>query len=278
MRSDFNGTEGEGLAPGERSVSFLWPALALAAACLFSGCAGRHLYSLDTRYEKTRLPVHFDRETTEDEDYASLTIGRRKAETFAYRNADSTPISALNAAYTVDGSLLLESGAHHVGLGVGFSPVDHGLIRLGGFWGHTQKVGPLLSSLGAGFFLNTNFNDARYEDWEFLAYEGEEGSSHGLVAHMEVPLRAGLAYDGPWGLLPYVNYSVSFFSIGPDNAERDLVAQEIAAGTSWEARRGHAVQIEASMMASRIDENSVAGTTHTGLMPGLRIAYIKKLR
>src|SRR5215216_3908701 len=87
--------------------------LALSVASLFLfGCAGRDLITLDNRYEKTRLPAHFDRETSEDEDYVTLAVGRRQTAVIAYTATDSARVSARNASLTVDGSLLLESGGH----------------------------------------------------------------------------------------------------------------------------------------------------------------------
>ena len=216
-------------------ISLVTLALALPLALLLTGCGtSRSLVSLDNQYERTRLPSHFDRDESTDDNSVSLDVRSTQRKTMAFRGYDSVPFTVTNARYSVDGTLLLENENQHFGIEAGASPADQGLFRIGAFWGASQQWGShVLSSFTGGLFMNGNLNKAQYKDVEwilFIPISSIEDSSDGIEPHLEIPLHASVMFDTKTSVSLFVGYSLNMIGIGIKDAGEDLGTHEVSAG------------------------------------------------
>jgi hypothetical protein len=257
--------------------------VSLLCATGFTGCVSRQLVSLDNRYERTRLPVHFDRTDDADVPHVSVSVGAREKKTMAYTDSGGGRSALRNAAYSVDGAFLTESWNHHFGLNVGASPADHGLLRLGAFWGYSARMSPaLVASFAGGIFMNNNLNNGEYIQTEcalFIFCDSEQKFDEGLEPHMEIPLRANLLLETKARISPFVGYSVNLIGVGMDGTEKTLGLHEVSAGAQLEVARGSALQVEGSASQTQLLGRGEIqeGNTATGTLLGLRVAYVKSL-
>ncbi len=254
--------------------------VAAIASVALAGCAGRHVSQMSTRYEKTSLPVHFDRNEVEDEKFFSVSVSetRRQKVDFSDTTYMPTHYSFENAGSTVDGNLLWEVEGHHFGLGFGISPADARNFHIGGFWGYSLKRNDLLLSWTGGIFLNNNVNHAFYEDWSFLDWDGgDEGEFHGTSLLLELPLRINAGFDVPGPVDPYASYSFNLLRIGIEKAGESVGIHEGAAGLLVELPLHLRLRLEASAMrAWMLDQKASQGNRVTHTLPGARVELSKE--
>jgi hypothetical protein len=214
---------------------------------------------MEARYEKTRLPNHFDRDPAKDATSLSLTATAGQKEYLAFGETPQGPrFRFSNAGYGVDGSLLLEKGDYHFGVVMGLTP-DPGLVRFGGFLGRTARLGPLVSSWSAGLAMNASRVDAIVKEtrWETInslwpypvtTYD----TTSGAKASAEIPLRAAVLLDvGP--VSPYVAASFNYLGIGSDDTREGFFAKEASAGVQWSMRPDLRARLEGSVSTMNSD-------------------------
>jgi hypothetical protein len=262
-----------GFSTARLSGAFALASLGIALFAL-TGCTGRSVYQMDTGYEKTSLPVHFDRDPWDDQRFVSVSLSETRRQRAAFRGGafDSTHFSFVNAGSSVDGNLVWEFEGHHLGFGFGVSPQGMHLLRLGGFWGYSLTFNRLLLSGTGGLFLNNNENHARYEEWGFFALPQEEAEFHGNNLHMEMPLRANAGLDLPGPMTPYFSYSFNLLAIGIRDGREVLSVHEGASGILLALPARLTMRLEASAMRAWMqDERAVEGDRSTRLLPGARV-------
>jgi hypothetical protein len=249
------------------------------ASLVFIGCSGRSVYQMHTRYEKTSLPVHFDRDEVLDERSVSISVSRTRPQKAGFQ-VDApryTEFSFENAGSTVDGNVLWEFEQHHFGLGFGISPADARIFRLGGLWGYSLQQNRLLLSWAGGLFINNNVNHAQYEDWGiFMSWDGEEGEFHGSKVHLDLPLRFNAGFDIPGPVDPYASYSLNLLGIGIEDGGQTLGIVEGAGGLLVGLPLQLQLRLEASVMqAWMLDQKAVQGDRSTRILPGGRFELAK---
>jgi hypothetical protein len=161
---------------------------------------------------------------------------------------------------------------------LGVSPWDHGLVRLGAFWGMSGKFGVFIPSFTAGLFLNNNLNNARYVDWDWFA-EDIEGASEGNVPHLEIPLRLSVLVDTEKGLSPYMSYSLNGVRAGIKNAGESIGIQELTAGALADLPRGTELRVEVSVLRAHVfhEETRLRGNRTSAPVAGMRVEFVKSL-
>jgi hypothetical protein len=253
----------------------------LGCTAMLPGCVYRDLTSLRTGFEKSRLPVHLDRDDFEDESVISVSVNGKEQRSFSFTDQDSVPFSVRNNDYTADVSLLFETGGIHYGLQLGLSPTDYGLVRLGGFWGFKVSVAPyLVTTMTAGLFMNRSVNHAKYAQTEgaLFLYTTTEDSASGNVGHRELPVRVNFIFPNGSMASPYLSYGANLIRIGVRRAGADVFAQEVSAGALVDLPHGHGLVVEGSVSQDRvIGRNAIAGDITSGMLRGVRVAYVKRL-
>jgi hypothetical protein len=248
---------------GLRAIGLL--AGTFLCAALFTGCGiSRTLLSLDSGYEKTRLPVHLDEARYEDERVFSVSVGGRQQDALAFATRRSVPVAARNSEYVADASLRLEADIFHYGLQIGASPTDRGLVRLGGYWGFQFDAGPyLVASLTNGFFANNSVNRTTYahSEYFFMVSTMEEVDSlHGNVMRLEIPVRANLILNTGSNMSPFASYSFNRIGIGVRKAGAVIWGHELAAGTLVRLPRGMGLTVEGTLSRDDVvDREATSG-------------------
>jgi hypothetical protein len=249
---------------------------------LVGACAGNQILALDARYDWTRLPRHFDRDPAKNRSQIALSVGGHEAHAFALLRADSGRFTVRNATASGDASLLFEKGRSHFGLAVGISG-DHGLPRMGAFWGYGAGLGPLRASVTGGLMMNNTWNDVHYNYvetgwvWIFpVAGAVREDSSKGMKGRLEIPLQAALLFDTGTPLSPFLAASMSKVLIGTGDGGENVLVRELAGGVEWTLPYGNRIRFEASAMKLKIDVGPALGETESPLRLGARVAYAKQ--
>jgi hypothetical protein len=250
-------------------------------ALLGTGCSGRYLKSLDTKYEHTRLPAHFDKNLDQDDHYASVGVSRSEQQTVAFDASDSVPYSFRNAGTSVEGSILMEHEALHFGAQIGFSPGEEGLIRLGGFGGASVTVfNRLVTSASGGVFLNNNQNRAHYEDLEWVWFfpTSVADSTEGTEGHLEIPLRANILFDTHTPVSPYLSVSANIVGIGISDAGETMLVSGLTAGALVDLPGGHGFRFEGSTVSQEMagKQGAMDDAQGKALWSG-RVEYVKKI-
>lgn len=246
-------------------------------APLFTACGvSRTLLSLDSGYEKTRLPLHLDGARYEDERVLSVSVGGRQQDAFAFTTNHSVPVAARQSEYAADVSLRLEADIFHYGVQVGASPTDRGLVRLGGFWGFQFDAGPyLVASFTNGFFANNSVNHVKYAHSEYfflLSTPEDVDSVHGNVMRLEIPVRANLILNIGSHVSPFASYSFNRIGIGVRKAGAVIRGHELAAGTLVRLPRGMGLTVEGTLSRDGVvDRAVVSGRRSTGNLLGLYV-------
>lgn len=242
---------------GARSRAALMNALAVAFLFAFTGCASRSLQSMDARYEKARLPNHFDRDPHRDGTVANIIASKSQKEFVAWQDTayPHAGYSFSNAGYGADFSLLVESQKAFFGGYFGASP-EPGNARFGGFMGLSSRSGILVGSASIGMGFNLSVIKADYSDneWTFFSSSTTEHSASGSFATLEIPARVGLLFD--LGLLsPYVSTALNLSSIGIEDAEQDFVSGEVGMGVEYRVTPGLRLRAEGVATNGAIEEH-----------------------
>jgi hypothetical protein len=252
---------------------------------LLSGaCAAGPLLSLDNRYEATALPVHFDRNAAENHSYFALAAEGKEAQTLSFMRDDSARFNVRNAAWSGDGSLLLERGRAYFGLTAGLSPADKGVSNAGLFLGYGVGIGPVHASLSGGLMLNNTWNSVHYirvtrDAWFGVIPVSESEDSNRVVkARLEIPMQAGLQVDTRTAFSPFMTASMSQVLIGTGNGGEKVRMLEMTAGVQWDMPRGDALMVQASATQANASVGTVlTGETESRTLAGARIAYAFRL-
>jgi hypothetical protein len=262
------------MTPLGQFVARLFAAVFICAP-LFTACGvSRTLLSLDSGYEKTRLPIHLDEVRYEDERVLSVSVGGRQQDAYAFTTNNSVPVAARNGEYVADASLRLEADIFHYGLQIGASPTDRGLLRLGGYWGFQFDAGPyLVASVTNGFFANNSVNHTKYTHFEyflFLSTIEEVDSVRGNVTRLEIPVRANLILNTSSNVSPFASYSFNRIGIGVRRAGAVLWGHELAAGTLVRLPRGMGLTVEGTLSRDGVvDRATLSGRRTSGTLLGL---------
>lgn len=235
-----------------------------ACALALSGCATRAILDMEGRYEKTRLPNHFDLDPSRDASTLSLTATAGQKEYLAYEDTGTgARYRFSNAGYSVDGSFIIEKADFYFGGLFGINPVP-GAFRLGGFVGKSGRAGPLVSSVSVGLAMNASRIDAHYEDteyemmWFIPVPVITEDSIASAQPSAEIPVRAAVLLDvGP--VSPYLSAGFNYLGIGIEDAKEGLLFGDVGAGVQWAMRPDLIVRLEGSASKTRNDRGDALG-------------------
>jgi len=232
----------------------------LFAATLLSACTSRSMLRMDGRYEKARLPNHFDREIDSNSTVFTVTASRTQKEWVAWQDTGSrgglVDYSFSNAGYGVDLSFLKEHKEAFYGGYLGVSPRP-GNVRAGGFLGTSQRSGIFVGSLSLGAGFNISQVNAHYEDIEWVLFfpvSSVEDSVKGSYASVEIPFRAGLLFD-LGSVSPYVSGAFNYMGIGFGEEKEPLISGEAGVGVEFRLGPGMRLRAEATAANSAIREH-----------------------
>lgn len=259
------------------NTSAIRHAAALVSAFILTACSTtRTLLSLESGYEKTRLPVHLDEARYADDMLLSVSVGSRDQDVYTFATQNSVPIKVRNSAYAADVSLHAEADIFHFGLQAGASPTDRGLLRFGGYSGFQVDVAPyVVGSVSGGMFVNSSANRTTYthsETFFILPTPDEERSENGTIMRLEVPLRANLIVDTKTFVSPFVSYSYNRIGIGVRKAGAVVVGHEIATGAMVKTPWGACLTVEGALSRDGVvDRPALSGRRTTERLMGFYV-------
>lgn len=249
----------------------------LLSCLLFIGCASYRYESVENKYQKSGLPLHFDRVPDEDKRAVSGGVKRYSAKKIEYEkpftiNVDSTgrsyddppsdwnfdPITSSgyrlieSAPYLVDFAYLQEIEWFHFGFSTGLSVSD--IHHYGVFGGVSRKFGDVIPAFSVGLYRN--WVGARLSYWSKSNSHTDlygtwvPGSDEGMIPRWDVATRAGALYDRGFSISPYASYSNNRVALA---GSLHITVHEVLVGAMRPLPQRYSLFTDISYTSSRVE-------------------------
>ena len=243
-----------------------------------SGCVSYRYVAVENKYQKSSLPLHFDRNQSEDKRSVSTGFKKYRKERIEFwnpytMNVDSSgrsydtpppgwvshPVTlegyhlVENAPYGIELTYLREMDLFYFGISGGLSVAD--IHHYGFFWGVSRKFGNLIPGFSVGLYRNwvkaylnywskSNSHTDLYGTW---TYAGTEVSR---IPRWDVATRVGILYDRGNNFSPYAGYSNNQISL---SGSLRATVHEICLGMAYPLPRQYSLSTEVSHTSSRVE-------------------------